>query len=80
MNLDYQVVMVQALPGGPTRVLAFEPPNFLADYALVTNVSDLGWALYWVLNSDIQDERGSLIIDQLRETFGPGVREVLDER
>lgn len=77
LDLPFTVQIVPAVPGSPVRVLAFEAPDFLCDYALVTNPANLEVALKWVLSDDV-DERATLIIDQLRAIFGPDVREVFD--
>jgi hypothetical protein len=79
MSLDYQVTMVKALPGGPTRVLAFSEPDFLCDSYLIGSATDLAPGLSWVLGISDYHPQAKLVVDQLRDVFGPGLREVFDE-
>lgn len=80
LNLPYNLVPVQAVPGSPTRVLALrDRPPFLCDYSIVhTGDSDARMiaALEWVLNPHIKDDRAFLLIDGLRGIFGEGVTEI----
>ena len=84
LNLPYNLVPVQAVPGSPTRVLALHgTPPFVCDYwAMMPYESDalresvLINALEWVLNPHIKDDRAFLLIDGLRGIFGSGVTEV----
>ena len=80
LNLPYNLVPVQAVPGSPTRVLALhgEPP-FVCDHWPLTepaNDEELAEALEWVLNPHMRDNRAFLLIDGLRGIFGPGVTEI----
>src|SRR4051812_4552606 len=73
LSVNYRVAPSPAAPGGPTRVLALrEAPPWLCDYALVSdpnNAESMVAALEWVLG-DGDDDRATLIIDQLRAQFG----------
>ena len=80
LDVDFQVLPCKAYPGGPTRVLAVGiQPDFLCDFALVKDPANsiaLEAGLAWVLDPDKEDSRASLIIDQLRATFGADVTEL----
>lgn len=79
MNMTYKITPIIAVPGGPTRVLALrEIPNFLCDYALVTNPENpasLLAAMTWVLEGT-EDSRATSLLEMLQAIFGPNVKEI----
>ena len=79
MALDFQATIVEALPGGPTRVLAFGEPDFICDSVVVTNAAEMAPALAWVFGLTDEHPTRSLGIDKLLSIFGPGVTEVFDD-
>ena len=84
LNLPYNVVPVQAVPGSPTRVLALRTtPPFMCDFWRFVYTespgeddAELAEALEWVLNPQMNDSRALLLIDGLRGIFGAGVTEL----
>lgn len=83
LDVEYQVVPVPAVPGGPTRVLAFmAPPPFLCECAIVvdpTNYEAIREGMKLVLQGDADDSRLFTSLDYLRALMGPDVREISDE-
>lgn len=69
LNLPYRVVPVQAVPGGPVRVLALRSgPPFLCDFRGTADPltdADLPAKLAWVLGEIEHDPKASLLADQL---------------
>lgn len=78
LDLDFQVMPMQAVPGGSERVLAFAPPTFICDHALVKRPEALGAALLYVLRVN-DDPRGTSMAKHLEQFFGPGVVELEPE-
>lgn len=84
-GVTFPVLPRRAFPGCGGRVLAIgDKPHWLADYALVDSYDDprLMKALKWVLLGDevLGEIPGPVrIIDQLRDVFGPGVKEIVPD-
>lgn len=81
-GVDFKVLPRRAFPGCGGRVLAVgATPHWLADYAYVDDYDDpkLMKALKWVLLGDevLGEIPGPVrILDQLKDVFGPNVREI----
>lgn len=75
----FAVQPVQAVPGGPTRVLSFDGvPPWVCDAAPVMNGDEaaLQRALEWVLDETQDVERGYSVKKYLDGLLGPGVKEI----
>ena len=81
LDLPYLIVPTQALPGGPTRVLALRvAPKFVCDFALVadpTNPAAVLAAMSWALTPDLVDDRATSKLEWLQGLLGTEVVEVL---
>jgi len=84
-GVDFKILPRRAFPGCGGRVLAIgEKPNWLVDHAYVESYDDpkLMKALKWVLLGDevLGEIQGpSRVIDQLKDVFGPGVKEIVPD-
>lgn len=80
LDVDFLIVPTQAIPGGPSRIIALrEPPPFLADFALIRDTSNplaTKAALSWALSVTVEDTRASLILNQMQAVFGPETKEI----
>lgn len=84
-GVEIPVLPRRAFPGCGGRFVAIgERPTWLADYAYVDSYDDpkLVKALKWVLLGDevLGEIQGPVrLIDQLRDVFGPGVKEIVPD-
>lgn len=81
LDLPIKVKPVDAERTRGLRVLAYEKPDWLCDFFLVSEATPperLQRALAWVL-SDVEDEEATTTLDTLNVVFGGGVVEIMPE-
>lgn len=78
LRLPLAIEIVKANPGEPGRILALGSiPPFVCDCAPVTdptNEESVRNAIRWVLTAPEGDENGWMVLDYLRQAFGPETR------
>lgn len=83
LDLPFAVQPCKANPGEPGRVLALGTiPPFVCDCAPVSDPSSedsVRNAIRWVLTAPEGDDNGYMVLDYLRQAFGPETRELPPE-
>ncbi len=81
LGLDERLFPERASASSGRFLSVGKNPPFLGDYFLISvdcSIAEMKRALQWVLDPEVQDSQGTLLIHQLEEIM-PGIREMSPE-